>query len=449
MDPVKRQNLMKLGAERLTDILLDLSGRNDEIAELVERLAATPEENIKRFKARLAGLKRAKRFIHRRESYVFARQLEDMLADLKAGTDDPSSGAELAARFFECDQAVFERCDDSNGAVGDVFRFSARNLFVYFASIWSDKKKLTTRLLRLYAQDGYGVRYGLLEAAQQFLPEEHLRALIERFWENWETETGDKYRARHWLLGVESLAGQLKDAPLFEKARLAAWPELSTAACLDIAQVYFDAGDNATALSWIERVPDGEVFQAYKRDNLLLAVYRELGDRAGMAETAWRVFRRNRSENTLEELLAVIGKDQREKVIGEETRAIQEKETLSYTDAGFLIQMGRGEEAEGYLLGRVNQLDGSLYNTLLPLAEALEGMERWLAASLLYRALLESILQRAQSKYYHHGVRYLLRLDLLAGRIANWQEVVSHAGYKEGLLEAHGRKSSFWAKYQA
>ena len=88
MDSIKRQNLVELGAERLTDILLDLSGRNDEVADLVERLAAAPEENIKRFKARLAGLKRAKRFVHRRGSYVFARQLEDMLAALKAGTDD-------------------------------------------------------------------------------------------------------------------------------------------------------------------------------------------------------------------------------------------------------------------------------------------------------------------------------------------------------------------------
>ena len=50
-----------------------------------------------------------------------------------------------------------------------------------------------------------------------------------RLGESAERET-DECMKRHWLFRVESLARQMRDAPLFEKARLAAWPELSTAA---------------------------------------------------------------------------------------------------------------------------------------------------------------------------------------------------------------------------
>ena len=65
MDAETRQRLVDLGPEKLADALLELTRRG---ADLVERLVATPEENIKRFKGRLAGLKRAKRFIRWRDS---------------------------------------------------------------------------------------------------------------------------------------------------------------------------------------------------------------------------------------------------------------------------------------------------------------------------------------------------------------------------------------------
>jgi len=70
-----------------------------------------------------------------------------------------------------------------------------------------------------------------------------------------------------------------------------------------------------------------------------------------------------------------------------------------------------------------------------------------LGATLVYRSLLESILDRAQSRYYHHGVRYLKKLDSLSPAIDDWRGLPSHEEYKENLLEAHGRKRSFWSKY--
>ena len=72
---------------------------------------------------------------------------------------------------------------------------------------------------------------------------------------------------------------------------------------------------------------------------------------------------------------------------------------------------------------------------------------RWLAASLIYRALLDSILARAVSKYYHHGIRYLKKLDSLAAGIQDWRNLQDHECYRAGLLQTHGRKTSFWAGY--
>jgi hypothetical protein len=57
---------------------------NDAADNLVDRLVATARENVKRCKAKLAGLNRRRKFILWYEVGLYARQLLMMLDDLKA-----------------------------------------------------------------------------------------------------------------------------------------------------------------------------------------------------------------------------------------------------------------------------------------------------------------------------------------------------------------------------
>ena len=50
------------------------------------------------------------------------------------------------------------RCDDSNGNIGDIFRYTAKKLFVYFASRCEYKLKIGEMVFVLNAEDEYGVR---------------------------------------------------------------------------------------------------------------------------------------------------------------------------------------------------------------------------------------------------------------------------------------------------
>jgi hypothetical protein len=70
-----------------------------------------------------------------------------------------------------------------------------------------------------------------------------------------------------------------------------------------------------------------------------------------------------------------------------------------------------------------------------------------LTASLFYRALLDSILRRGQTKTYGHGARYLRKLDLLAKTVNDWKEMKPHAGDTAQIKQKHGRKTSLWARY--
>ncbi len=447
MDKDRKQRLVELGAEALANALLDLAEHNEAADDRVERMIATPKENIKRFKAKLSGLKRIRRLIRWGESAGFARELVAILEDLKAGIEDVRTGAELVAAFYEADKGVFENCDDSSGYVGDVFRYNARELFVSFALRCDDKEWLVDVVSKLNREDDYGIRDSLIDCAKEYLPEPAIRTLIERFQSAASKETEEDGK-RHWLSLIGTLARQIKDAPLFEKTRLALHGKLSTGTCVDIAEVYLESGDAVTALFWLERISKNDNFQAQERDALLLAIHGRLDNSEKQAEVAWRIFRRHRSADSLAQLLSVIGEGQKEQVISSEAEIILNNKPLSLSDMAFLIEMKRMDEAENYLLGRIDQLNGNFYDSLLSLAEAMGDDGRLLSATVIYRALLDSILRRAQSKTYLHGARYLKKLDRLAGSIPDWRKIETHTAYTERLRQVHGRKSSFWSRYE-
>lgn len=437
---------MQLGAEALADALLQLAAKNEAAENLVERMVATPEENIEQFKNKITGLRRLRRFIPWGESAELARKLTALLADLKAAVIEPRIGAKLVASFYETDQSTLGNCDDSSGHVGDVYRYDAKDLFVSFARHCADKDWLANLVSRLNREDDYGVRDALIHCASEYLPEPNIRAMITEFHKLAEKES-EEFERRHWLHQVESLARQLKDAPLFEKTRIAAWGRTPTAACIDIGRVYLESGDANIALSWLDRIPEEETFQAHERDRLLVEIHGMLGNAKKQKEVAWRIFRRHRSAASLQELECFVDED-RDVLIRGEVAALAGETKLSLTDAAFLAEIGRWDELESYLLKRSDQIDGDFYHSVLPLAEALETAGKNLAASMAYRALLDSILRHARTKAYPHGIRYLMKLDHLAKSISDWREFEDHDSYLEYLKQKHGRKRSFWARYK-
>jgi len=404
-------------------------------------------ETYKRLSAKIAGIKRSQRFIDYYESDSFAHKLEMLIGEIEKRIDDGVQGVKMITAFIETDNAVFNRADDSNGSIGDVYRIDACEAFIEFARRCEDKSWLEQIVFRLYSDDNYGIRYDLIDNASEYLPESSLQSLLDQFWSQ-AYQSSTEYQKRHWLGGIESIARQLNDAPLFQKARLTMWPDLSTAACYDIALVYFESGNSHTALEWLEKVPPDETFKIDERDRLLLRINAKLGNRIQAEETAWRIFRRYRNEETLALLLEVVGQKSRKQIIDREVDTILKESELDYPNLDFLIQLGRLNEAEQYIMERHKQLNGDYYSQLLPWAKTFETHKRYLVSSLIYRALLDSILNRGRSKAYFYGVRYLHKLDNLSSRINDWGGFPNNEDYKLALRIDHKRKLSFWNRYE-
>lgn len=447
MAEARKQKLIDLGAEALAGALLTFAVHSDEVDDLIEQLIATPKENVQRFKKKLFDLKHSNRFIDWEGAADFGRELEMLLLDLKSGINDPFTGVELVAAFYEADNTIFEMCDDSSGDIGDVFRYDAKELFVEYASRCAEKEKIAEIILKVTQKDDYGIRDTLIDCAGECLPEEVIRTMIATF-QKWADKEKKEYDKRHHLMLIESLARQIKDAKLFEKTRIASWGDLSAAARIDIARVYLEGGDVEAAHSWLNKIPENETVQAYERDKLLLEIYQKQGNFEKLSDLLYQKFKSYHSTDTLQALLDVIGHDKRDDIVADEVAQILGDSALQASDAEFLIATGKIDEAEAYLLERADQLDGNHYGSLRSLAETMESAKRHLVTSLMYRSLLISILERGYTKAYPHGIRYLKKLDKLAATVSDWKEFNHHETFKDQVYQNHGRKYSFWSKYE-
>jgi len=443
----RKQKLTRLGADSLADALLELAIQSNAADDMVDRLIATPQENTVRFREKLSILKHSQYVVDWRESLSFSRELEALLQDLKAGVSDPLTGVELVSAFYETDRRVFDNCNDSNGHVSGVYQFDAKSLFAEYASLCEDKEKVADIILVLQQNDEYGVRDVLIDCAADCLPEATIRSMVTKLQQLVDNEK-DEYKNRHNFRLIESLARQIKDAELFAKTRIASWGELTPAAHIDIARVYLESGDVHTAHSWLKKIPNDDTSQEYEREKLLLQIYKQLGDDQELGSLLYKQLKAYRSTEKLQDLLNVIGEDKRDDVILTETAEILADSGFKSSNAEFLTSIGKIYEAETYLLDRAGQINGDLYSGLLPLAKIMETEERSLAASIIYRSLLSSILDRGYTKAYSYGAQYLKKLDTMAASITDWGNFEIHDVYKGRIYEAHKRKRSFWPKYE-
>lgn len=446
MNSEYKEKLIQIGAEKLAESLLELSVYSEQAEELIERLVAAPEENVKRFRRKLAGIKRSKKFYHRSNADTLARKLEWILAELKAGVDSPLQGLQCIAQFYKCDAIIFEMCDDSNGCVGSVFDYDARNLFLVYAKQCKNKDEVADIIFDLCCSNDYGARDEVIECAGECLPDALIRRLIAQF-QDCAAKKDDEFKRKSYLMNVGTLAKQLKDAELYESTYIETWGGLSTCAFIEIARIYLEREELDFAQSYLNRISKEDTYMANERDSLQSAIYSQKGDDDKLAELLHKKFRKHHSEETLQSLLDVIGHNKREKIIEKEIKVIMNSTQFLSTDVEFLIEIEKNAEAEEYIIKHAEEIDGDRYMSLIRVAKMLATRKSYLAASLIYRKLLTSILERGYTKAYKHGVRYLKKLDTLSENITDWRHFKNHKNFKDELYQEQKAKWSFWEQY--
>ncbi|MBM3456252.1 MAG: hypothetical protein FJX80_14125, partial [Bacteroidetes bacterium] len=94
----------------------------------------------------------------------------------------------------------------------------------------------------------------------------------------------------------------------------------------------------------------------------------------------------------------------------------------------FLIEAQEFGECGRFVYLKANQLSGDSYYTLRPAAKVLQQIDP-LASTLLYRKMIQSVLDKAKSKYYSYAAQDLALCTVLSTKISDWREYEPHDNY--------------------
>jgi Family of unknown function (DUF6880) len=266
---ITREALVGLGVERLATMLVEHASTDDSLARKLQlALAAGAGEDslVEALTRRVRELGRGDRFIDWNEASSLAREIDQIRATI---VDDlapraPRMGADLLADLVHTSDEVFERADDSGGAIGDVYREAIEDWGQVWCRIPGRRPEaLAATVLREFRDDDYGVKGGIIAAFADALGEsglEALRGLLEAEIEKLpvpqpKAEGGWDHERFALTRGLAEVADARHDVDGYvEAVSLGGDPERRA---IEVARRMLAAGRPDEALDWLDRAGGG------------------------------------------------------------------------------------------------------------------------------------------------------------------------------------------------
>ena len=468
------KNLETLGAERLAELLIEIS-TGSAVAKRRLRLelagAQSPKEAGREVAKRLASIARARTFVNWQNRKPLVTDLESQLRAIKEqiAPADPSEALALAWRFMQVATPLFERCDDSSGIVIGVFHDACATLGEIALAAGTPPETLADAAVEALRDNGYGQYDGLIAILTPALGAEglgHLKQRIETLsatpvpvppkaeWVVVAYGSGGAFyahqleeRARQSLvrMALKDIADAMGDVDAFIAQYDPATRKVPKIAA-EIAGRLLAAGRAGDALGFIERAEvDNSRWVPQEWQDARIQVLEAL-DRNGEAQAfRWACFERDLSPDYLRAFLKRLA-DFDDVDAEERAMAFAMAYPAALSALQFLIHWPALDRAAQLVQQRFTELDGNHYEILTPAAEAFSARHP-LAATLALRAMIDFTLVAAKSSRYQHAARHLAECDALASQIGDFGTFEPHAAYVARLRRDHGRKSGFWGHF--
>ena len=444
--------LRRQGAGDLVAVLLELAKDHEAVQARLARmqLADRPDKLAAGFKKTLAGWQRSTKFYGYREAGEFSRMLDGWLDQVARELlpKDPPAALSLFDAFIEADAAWFDRADDSDGVISDAVRAACRQWMQAAARCETPPDVWPDRLLKLYQADQYGARDELLRRADLLLDEPAQRRLVAHLESQLSEALDASPRGESPPIDVFRISGalsllaeSLRDPDIMVRASLRYSPNPNPVQRQAFVRAYLDANRPVDALAWLQD-PWGHLDDS--RQDLLADALERLGRFEESSPIRQRMFERTLSDFFFQRWLEHLPEAARPDAIAHARQLALRHDDLT-SAATLLLQLGDAAAAEARLLAEPARIDGNQYGSLVPLAKALRAHECPRGETVVYRALLKGILDRAYARAYGHAARYWARLGDIAGSGVGLLPLPSHEDFEAEIRARHGRKSAFWA----
>jgi Family of unknown function (DUF6880) len=218
------KNLEALGAERLAELLIEISTGN---AAAKRRLklelagAQSPAELAKEVRRRLATIARSRSFVERQGIRSLADDLEAQRRAVveTVARKDPREALDLLWRFMGLAPSILDRCDDSNGTVISVFHDACSAIGDVALAAKPDATALADQAFEALVANDYGQfdgQIGVLTTALGQTGLEHLRQPMIDLSNRPVAKPADKVRVK---IGWSS-AGPIYAEEMAERSRI-------------------------------------------------------------------------------------------------------------------------------------------------------------------------------------------------------------------------------------
>ncbi|HEX8554689.1 MAG TPA: hypothetical protein VF695_08275 [Sphingomonas sp.] len=465
------KNLAALGAERLAELLLDVTA-GDAAAKRRLRLELASRgggDVASQIRKRLVSIARSRSFVDWRKVKELARDLEAQREAIAAhvATTSPSEAFNLLWRMLEMAPSIYERCDDSNGAIGSVIASARDDLGAIAAEAGQPADALANRVFAAVCANNYGQFDDLISLTAQALGPDglnRLKAQFEEFAANAPVGTAsgerraiglsthgpiyqdDYERGRHGRLvraALTEIADALGDVDGFA-GRYTDEERANPAIAAAIAERLLAADRASEALATLDGAAEGFRLGGHWPDwqRVRIEALDAVGRAGDAQDERWQAFERDLDAGYLRAYLKRLpdfdNMEAEERALSFASRFAGFHQALA-----FLINWPALDRAAGLIMARTDELDGDQYWLLTPAADAL-GQRHPLAATLALRAMIDLTLDAAKYKRYGHAARHLQTCEHLARRINDFAAHLNHAEYVANLRRRHARKSGFW-----
>ena len=463
---VSMTTLEKLGAEKLARLVLAEAEQNSGFKRRVSAALAGedgPEAVAKIVDRRLAGLERAKSFVEWDKARAFRSDLQSLIDVIEAELIKPAPvlAADRLLRFIATHESVFERVDDSNGAVQDVY-YQAITLLGQSAEALDDADTdlLPGRIMATLGESTHGYLVDLTEAVASDLPqrvsERWDSALIKRIAERETVERAGPTDRWHysmtsqWREMRQILAKARGDLDLVIRLERAKPPRSQDP--LGLAASLLDAGRAAEALDWARQQEGHHHLPSGPTNPRQVALEAQILIRLDRIQEAVDLLRQGFEATLAPDLLRAHLKvlpDFDDIEAEEQAMAVARNHPNTMSALEFFMAWPRLDQAAALVTAHRTGWDGGDWYSLPGIADTLKH-DYPVAATILYRALLDSILAHARSKAYGHGARYLATLDAIASAAetdpTRPDDLDTHETYLASLKTDHSRKTGFWSR---
>jgi hypothetical protein len=465
-------NLTALGAERLAELLMEVSTGSADIKrrlrmELSHNLGAS--ELAHDVRKRLAAIRKSKARVSWRKRKSLVTDLNTQVAMIvgKIAPDDPNTAFDLLWQFIELAPSIYARADDRRGDIATAFHEALQ----YFEDIGPhtqiDNIALAERVWAAVSDNVYGEWDDIIGLLAETLGTDGLTALkdqIAQFSDTSNEQTVPDHEAFSFLHDLRgSTDYRTSQREVLAQKYLQEIAELSgdtegyiaqfTAADLkqksiaaEVANLKLTEDQPEEALEILAQVdPAYEPSAQDAWDSAYIATLSKLDRETDAQAYRWACFEAQLSSTHLRDFIKALP-DFEDVEAEDSARQV----VLAYPDAPralhFCLTWPDLHTAAQLVTARADEFDGDDYEFLNSAADALHQRQP-LAATALLRAMIDFALTQGRASRYGHIANYLSDCEMLSHNITDYGDLQTHEHYFITLQNDHSHRSSFWEKY--